>query len=152
MAVDRLTEPEDRAWRGFLQTHERLWRELEAGLAPLNVSMAEYSVLALLSEAGDTGMRMSDLAEQRLMTSSGFSRLADRLQNRGLIERRRSGADGRSFDAVLTRAGRALLRRAWAQHRRDLDRFFFSKLDSDDLAALGRIWDKLGEPGTSEPG
>ena len=120
MATDDLRPLEDQAWRGFLYAHDRLWRALEAGLATLNVSMAEYSVLALLGPAGPGGMRMSELAEHRLMSTGGFTRLADRLQRRGLIERRRSTADGRGFDVVLTREGRALLRKAWRRHHSDL--------------------------------
>jgi len=147
MPTDGLRDIEREAWRGFLLTHERLWRALEAGLVPLNVSMAEYSVLALLGEAGPKGMRMSDLAEQRLMSSGGFTRLAERLEKRGLIERRRSAVDGRSVDAVLTRDGRALLRRAWRQHRNDLRTLFFSRLDEDDLRCLAAIWYRL-DPAT----
>lgn len=143
MSTDRLRDTELEAWRGFLLTHERLWRALEAGLAPLNVSMAEYSVLALLGEAGPKGMRMSDLAEQRLMTSGGFTRLAERLEKRGLIERRRSAADGRSVDAILTRDGRALMRKAWRQHQSDLRTLFFSRLGDDDLQCLATIWSRL---------
>jgi DNA-binding MarR family transcriptional regulator len=122
------------------------WRAVEAGLAPLNVSMAEYSVLALLGEAGPKGMRMSDLAERRLMSSGGFTRLAERLEKRGLIERRRSTADGRSVDAVLTRDGRTLLRRAWRQQQSDLRALFFGRLD-DDLRCLAAIWHRL-DPAT----
>src|SRR5215475_2008865 len=120
MSTSDLRAIEMEAWRGFLQTHERIWRAVEAGLAPLNVSMAEYSVLALLGEAGPKGMRMSDLADRRLMSTGGFTRLADRLEKRGLIERRRSAADGRSVDATVTRDGRALLRKAWRQQQSDL--------------------------------
>ncbi|MFF0794754.1 MarR family transcriptional regulator [Streptomyces spiralis] len=69
--------------------------------------MAEYSVLALLGQAGRKGMRMSELAQRRLMSAGGFTRLADRLEQRGLIERRRSPGDGRGFEAVLTSDGRA---------------------------------------------
>ena len=140
------------AWRGFLETHDRLWRAIEAGLAPLNVSMAEYSVLALLGEAGRNGMRMSDLAEQRLMSSGGFTRLAERLEKRGLIERRRSAADGRSVDAILTREGRALMRRAWRQHLTDLRTLFFSRLDDDDLRCLAAIWSRLGAVAEADGG
>jgi DNA-binding MarR family transcriptional regulator len=143
MPTDRLRDIEMEAWRGFLETHERIWRAVEAGLAPLNVSMAEYSVLALLGEAGPKGMRMSDLAERRLMSSGGFTRLAERLEKLGLIERRRSAVDGRSVDAVLTRDGRSLLRRAWRQHRSDLRTLFFSRLDDDDLCCLAAIWSRL---------
>lgn len=143
MATERLSALEDQAWRGFLLTHDRIWREIAAGLAPLNVSMSEYSVLSLLGEAGRHGMRMSELAQQRLMSTGGFTRLADRLEGRGLIERRRSGEDARSFVAVLTPAGKALLRKAWRQQYRDLQRLFFSRLEEEHLRSLVEIWARL---------
>ncbi len=150
MATDDLRPLEDQAWRGFLYVHDRLWRALEAGLATLNVSMAEYSVLALLGPAGPGGMRMSELAERRLMSTGGFTRLADRLQRRGLIERRRSTVDGRGFDVVLTKEGRALLRKAWRRHRSDLRELFFDRLDDDDLRCLVRVWARL-DPAQERP-
>jgi DNA-binding MarR family transcriptional regulator len=143
MATERLRPLQDAAWRGFLLTHDRIWRAIQEGLAPMNVSMAEYSVLALLGEAGPKGMRMSELAERRLMSTGGFTRLADRLEQRGLIERRRSGVDGRSVDATLTGQGRALLRKAWRQQYRDLHSLFFDRLDDEDLGRLADIWDRL---------
>jgi len=143
MASPRLTEDEEAAWTGLLLTHDRLCREAEAGLAPLNVSMAEYSVLALLAQAGADGMRMAELAQRQLMSTGGFTRLADRLEARGLIERRRAAGDGRGFVAVLTTEGRNLLRRAWTRHYADLRRIFFDRLDEQDLRDLGRIWSRL---------
>jgi DNA-binding MarR family transcriptional regulator len=143
MATDALRDLEQEAWAGFLFTHERLWRALADGLARLNVSMAEYSVLALLYTAGSRGMRMSDLAERRLMSTGGFTRLADRLVSRGLMERRQSAVDARSFDAVLTSEGRALMRKARRQHHNDLYALFFSRLDDDDLRCLVEIWARL---------
>jgi DNA-binding MarR family transcriptional regulator len=146
VATQELSELEDRAWRGFLYTHDRIWREVEENLAPLNVSMAEYSVLALLGEAGRDGMRMSDLAQRRVMSMGGFSRLADRLERRGLIERRRAPDDGRGFTVVLTTPGRALLRRAWRQQYGDLRRLFFDRLDENDLRQLAGIWERVAPP------
>src|SRR5699024_7086465 len=113
------------------------------GLESLNVSMAEYSVLALLGEAGRDGMRMSERARRRLMTTGGFTRLADRLERRGLIERSRASDDKRGLVAVLTADGRALLRDAWKQQHADLRRLFFDRLDDDDLRALTRVWSRL---------
>ncbi|MFC6938086.1 MarR family winged helix-turn-helix transcriptional regulator [Actinomadura yumaensis] len=128
---------------GFLVTHDRIWREIEAGLAPLNVSMAEYSVLALLGEAGPNGMRMSELARKRLMSTGGFTRLADRLERRGLIERRRAAGDGRGFTAVLTKEGKALLRKAWRRQHDDLRRLFLDRLDDEHLRNLADVWARL---------
>jgi len=151
MATARLSELEDAAWRGFLYAHDRIWREVEAGLAPLGVSMAEYSVLAMLGEAGRDGMRMSELADRRLMSTGGFTRLADRLERRGLIERRRSPDDGRGFKAVLTPDGRTLLRKAWKQQHGDLRRLFFDRLDEDDLRNLATVWARLAPENDGGP-
>ena len=143
MATERLGDLEDDAWRGFLLTHDRIWRTLEERLAPRGVSMAEYGVLALLGEAGRDGLRMAELAERSLMSSGGFTRLADRLQRRELIERRRSAADGRGFDAVLTNEGRRLLRTAGRRQYHDLQELFFDRLDEEDLRRLADIWARL---------
>jgi DNA-binding MarR family transcriptional regulator len=145
MATEKLSALEDAAWRGFLLTHDRLWRTLEAELATLDVSMAEYSVLALLGEAGPSGMRMSELAERRLMSTGGFTRLADRLERRGLIERRPSNVDGRGSEAVLTKDGRALLRKAWRQQHALLRELFFDRLDQSDLSRLADVWTRLSD-------
>jgi DNA-binding MarR family transcriptional regulator len=142
----RLTDLEDSAWQGFLYTHHNLWRAIEAGLASLQVSMAEYGVLSLLARAGKDGMRMSDLAQRQVMSTGGFTRLADRLERRGLIERRPAPDDGRGSVAVLTREGRTLLRKAWRQHHDDLRRLFFDRLDETDLRDLTRVWDRLQRP------
>ncbi|MFC7331013.1 MarR family winged helix-turn-helix transcriptional regulator [Marinactinospora rubrisoli] len=152
MASDGLTDLEQEAWRGFLLTHDRIWRALAAGLAPLDVSMAEYSVLSLLHEAGPDGMRMSVLAQRHLMSSGGFTRLADRLEGRGLVERRRSAVDGRGFVVTLTDRGQALIRRARRQHHSDLRRFFFSRLDDDHLRGLAEVWARLDLDTADESG
>ncbi|GAA4239881.1 MarR family transcriptional regulator [Actinomadura meridiana] len=152
MATHELRDIEQDAWSGFLLTHDRLWRAMESSLAALNVSMAEYSALSLLYEAGADGMRMSDLANRRLMSSGGFTRLADRLQNRGLIERRRSATDGRGFEATLTAAGRTLIRKARRRHHSDLRELFFAHLDDDQLRALTEIWTLLGDDAPTSTG
>ncbi|MCE0763300.1 MarR family transcriptional regulator [Pseudonocardia kujensis] len=143
MATRRLTDLQEDAWQGFLRTHERVWRSLEAGLAPLQVSLAEYDVLVAVDAAGEDGARMSDLAQRRLMTTGGFTRLADRLEKRGLIARRRSTADGRSTTAVMTTAGRTLLRRARRQHGADIRALFSDRLDEGQLRSLVEIWAAL---------
>ncbi len=148
MESDELGALEQAAWSGFLRTHDRLWRAMEAGLAALNVSMAELDVLLALNAARPRGVRMSDLAERRLMSSGGFTRLADRLEKRGLIERRRSDVDGRSLEMVMTAQGRALFRRARRQHHVDVRALFLDRLGEDDLRRLSAIWVKLDPAGT----
>lgn len=146
MATERLTELEDEAWRGFLMSHERIWRQIEADLTPLGVSTTEYSVLALLGEAGRGGIRLSELAEKRMMSTAGLSRLADRLEQRGLVERCRVATDGRGYELTLTPAGRSLLRKAWKKQHAGIKRLFLDKLSDDQLRALAGAWASLAEP------
>lgn len=143
MATQRLTGLEDEAWRGFLVAHERIWRELERTLTPLGVSMAEYSVLGLLGEAGRNGLRLSELAERRGMSGPGLSRLANRLEQRGLVERSRAASDGRGYELRLTMEGRSLLREAWKQQYDDIRHLFLDRLSHDQLKALSGIWSSL---------
>lgn len=139
--VDQIEEMFELA--GIGTAEDRCRRDQEVGL----LSEPDF-----LLEAGPDGMRMSDLAQRRLMSTGGFTRLADRLQNRGLIERRRSAADGRGLDATLTADGRTLIRRARRQHHNDLRDLFFARLDDDHPGCLAEIWGLLGPATETDDG
>src|SRR3977135_162239 len=84
--AERLTDRELGAWRGFLRAHASLWRDLEGSLADRHgLALTSSEVLVLLDEAPAGTLRMSALAAAVLMTSGGFTRLADRLERAGLI-------------------------------------------------------------------
>ena len=85
----RLTTDELAAWRGFLQTHARLTRRLDEELrAAHDLPLTSYDVLVQLEGAPGREMRMSELADAVLLSRSGLTRLVDRLERQGLIERR----------------------------------------------------------------
>ncbi|MDP9794875.1 DNA-binding MarR family transcriptional regulator [Catenuloplanes nepalensis] len=147
MTDERLSDLEEAAWGGFLNTHTRLWRTLESRLAPTGVTMAEYDVLAALEAAGDEGVRMSDLAARRLMSTGGFTRMADRLEKQGLIVRQRSAMDGRGLNAVITPAGRERLGRARRSHLEDVRALFLARLEPAELEQLHAIWKRLADEG-----
>ena len=145
--AERLTAREEGAWRGFLRAHARLWRELEASLADRHgLSLNAYDVLVLLDEAPGGTLRMSELSAAVLMTSGGFTRLADRLERAGLIRRERCATDARGFDVSLTERGRSLLAEARSTHRADVRRRFLERLTPAEQEALGTIWQRILEP------
>ena len=145
--AERLNERESGAWRGFLRAHARLWRDLEASLADRHgLSLNAYDVLVLLDEAPAGTMRMTELASAVLMTSGGFTRLADRLERAGLIRRERCATDARGFDVSLTGQGRELLGEARLTHRADIRRRFLERLTAEEQEALGAIWRRILEP------
>ncbi len=89
-AAARLDELELGAWRGFLRAHAALSRELDAELtAAHGLPLSTYEVLLFLADSPDGHMRMSDLADSVLLSRSGLTRLVDRLERDGLVQRAR---------------------------------------------------------------
>ena len=147
--ANRLSDRELAAWRGFLRTHTMLWREFEAHLeARHGLTFGAYDVLVQLDEAPGSRLRMTALADGVLMTSGGFTRLADRLVREGLVARERCVRDGRGFELVLTPAGRVRLDQARETHRADIRARFLAHADAGDQARLAALWGRIQETGS----
>lgn len=132
------------AWRGMLETHSRLIAELDAELEREHeLPLSAYEVLMYLGDAEDGRMRMSELAKHLLLSRSGITRLADRLEGRGLIERERCTDDGRGFFAALTPAGRRKLEQARPSHLAAVRRVFLARLDPAEIDTLASVWGRL---------
>jgi len=115
-------------------------RRLDAELvAEHGLPLVHYDVLVQLAEAGGA-RRMSDLANAVLLSRSGLTRLVDQLERQGLVSRRRSAADARGIEAVLTGAGRDRLRAAAPTHLRGVRRLFLDPLGPEGQASLAGAW------------
>lgn len=116
-----LPEPHLDAWRALLNVHATVVARVEAALARSDLPpLAWYDVLWALHRAPERRLRMSEVADSLTISRSTFSRLADRLEAAGALERRRDREDGRGQYAVLTAAGAELLRRMWPVYEREL--------------------------------
>src|SRR5207248_8040372 len=135
MAV-KLDERRLGAWRALLASHAalvgRLGEELqeEKGLP-----LPWYEVLLWLGQAPEGRMRMGELADSLLLTPSGVTRLVDRMEAEGLVQRQQCPSDRRGWNAVITSAGRSRLRAAAPVHPRGVERHFGRHL-SDRQAGL----------------
>jgi len=132
-------------WRAFLRAHStmlrRISRDLEsAGLPPL----AWYDVLATLNEAPDQSLRQVEIAEEVLLSNSGLSRLIDRIEERGLVERVSCPSDRRAFFVCLTDAGREMLEQMWPVYARGIAEDFLPALGSN-LPEVRRTLESVGE-------
>lgn len=132
------------AWVGLIETHRRLVRELEVELlAGHGLSLSALELLGRMAEAGPEQLGLSTLAAQTGLSLSRVSRLVDGLVARGLVNRRSSDRDGRAKTACLTDTGTVLLRQAQATHFAGVERRFFDRLTSEQIAALVGILDRL---------
>ncbi|WP_392667169.1 MarR family winged helix-turn-helix transcriptional regulator [Streptomyces sp. LN785] len=88
------------------------------------MSLAEYDVLHHQAQARGRRLRMRALSQAVLYTTSGMTRLLDRMVEAGLVDREPSPSDRRGMYAVLTRWGLSLLRKASATHLAGVQRYF----------------------------
>jgi DNA-binding MarR family transcriptional regulator len=128
----------------MLRAHAELTKALDAQLArEHNLPLSSYEVLLYLADAPSGRMRMSDLADSVLLSRSGLTRLVDRLEREGLLNRRRCQDDARGFFAEITPKGRRLFAAARATHLEGVRELFLSRFSRAELRALGALWEKL---------
>jgi DNA-binding MarR family transcriptional regulator len=144
IVAEPLTDTELAAWRGLLRVHATLAKELDAELeAGHQLPLSSYDVLTTLADQHEGRMRMCDLAEAVVLSRSGLTRLVDRLQREGLIERAQCTSDARGAYAVLTAEGETRLREAQALHRDGVRRRFLRHFSDEELRQLAHCWDRV---------
>jgi DNA-binding MarR family transcriptional regulator len=142
--VKPLTPTEEAAWRALGRAVLVIPRMLDADLLESQgLNVTEYSVLMNLSEAPDHALRMSQLANYVSITVSGLTRVIERLNRQGLVERVRAESDGRGQVAVLTDAGLARLEKAWPTHLASVRRHVMDHLGDLDLVAFADAVSKI---------
>jgi DNA-binding MarR family transcriptional regulator len=135
-----LDSDEQRAWRAFLGMASLLPAALDQQLQrESEMTHSSYIVLAMLSEAPDRSLRMSELASRANSSPSRLSHTVSRLEQRGLVVRERSPEDGRGNVAVLTDAGWEVVAATAPGHVAAVRRFVFDALTREQVCQLREI-------------
>jgi DNA-binding MarR family transcriptional regulator len=143
--VSSATREQLAAWRVFLECAFALIDILDAELQDeRGLTLRWYDVLVQLEEAGGS-CRMTDLAGRILASKSGLTRVVDRMEEAGLVQRERPRDDRRVILVAITPAGLEALEAARAVHRRGIDEHFVQQLSERDVAALERMFRKVSE-------
>ena len=108
----------------FAPTHPghtlaRLARQIELAVATVNLTLAQYRVIAIL---GDGFEAASALAEKLAVSRPSITGVVDGLVARGLVRRDQPADDRRRIDVGLTDAGRLLLAAADAAVEQRMER------------------------------
>jgi DNA-binding MarR family transcriptional regulator len=140
--VERAQRPfsdrERTAWRAFYELQELLRARLEQHLqADSGLSHADYTVLAVLSEADDHELRAVELGQRLGWEKSRLHHQLTRMCKRGLV--RRCSGDGRAVNVTITPAGRSALETAVPFHRQHVRRLVLDRIDAEQLDQLGVI-------------
>ena len=140
--------PQQRAaWSGFIRAHSSIVKELDAELqAAHGLPLSSFDVLVQLSVAPNGRMQMSELAEAVHLSRSGLTRMVDRLERQGLLERHKGESDPRQVFACITKAGLERLAETTPTHLAGVRRMFLERLSQPQLKQLAVMWNQLMQP------
>jgi DNA-binding MarR family transcriptional regulator len=131
------------AWRGVLNTHAAVVGRIEEALAGSGLPpLAWYDVLWALRRAPGRRARMAELAGSLTLSRGGLTKLVDRLETAGLLQREPAEHDGRGLYATLTPSGEEMLRRMWPVYSRVLRETFARVMDAEEAATIAAALDR----------
>ncbi len=111
-------------------------------IAGLGMCPSDFGALETLLHKGP--LPVNTLGRKLLLTSGSATAAIDRLEQRGLVERRHDPADRRARIVCLTPAGRRLIQRAFANHAADMEKAV-GGLAAGERSALVGLLKKLGK-------
>jgi DNA-binding MarR family transcriptional regulator len=146
----------------IMRAQQILLAELDAVLRPYGLTFARYEALVLLSFSRRGVLPLGVLGERLMVHPTSVTNIIDRLENQGLVARRRNPLDGRGRLAEITRPGRDAVERATADlmaagfcmsgyDPRRL-REIFAVLRGLRVSAGDFVLTDLGSPEDEEPG
>ncbi len=134
------------AWRALLRTGPGVLAVVEADLKSAGFpALAWYDALVELRAAGSEGLRPGDLERRLQLAQYTVSRLVDRLERAGLVDRRPCPEDARSSLLTATPMGVDLLARMWPAYAAAIHSRLGARLTDAEAAELARLLGKLQE-------
>lgn len=136
-------EPHLAAWRAVVTSHAAVTERVQKALAAADLPpLSWFELLWAVQQTPEGPPRMSDLAERLTLSRGGITKLVDRLQEAGYLERITCKEDRRSFQAELTPAGEKMLEEMRAVYAAEVDRYL-GTLTADEArlvtAALTKV-------------
>ena len=131
-----------------------LWKAAQAveayakmSIIDLQMCGSDFAVLEALLHRGE--LPINEIGRKVQLTSGSITVAVDRLETRGLVERRASANDRRARIVHLTRGGRKLITRIFAEHAADMERLA-ADLSKAERTTLIRLLKKIGYKATAE--
>lgn len=138
-----LNAAEMKAWRRYIIASRRLLEALDADLEDHDLSMADYEILAQLSDAPERKMRMSELADIALLSRSRLSHRMKVMEKAGWVKREACPSDKRGYFAVMTAKGWKAIVAAAPDHVESVRMRFVDHLTKADQEVLAQIFSRI---------
>jgi DNA-binding MarR family transcriptional regulator len=143
MAAKWLNPREMKAWRSYIIASRRLLDALDLDLSQHDLSMADYEVLALLSEAPERRIRMTELADLAMVSKSRLSHRMKVMEKLGWVKRQACDSDKRGYWAVMTDKGWKAIVKAAPDHVSSVRNRLIDHLTVKDQEELAKIFERI---------
>jgi MarR family transcriptional regulator, 2-MHQ and catechol-resistance regulon repressor len=131
-----LSDPRFTAIGLFTEAFTGLTARFAAQFEEHRLSPVEFEVLMRLARSPGNRLRMTELAGQTSLSTSGVTRVVDRMDRDGLVRREACASDRRSSYAVITDAGLVRLEEVLPGHLALVQRWFIGQLSPDQLNGM----------------
>jgi DNA-binding MarR family transcriptional regulator len=138
-----LNPTEMKAWREYIIASRRLYEALDLDLDAHELSMADYEILAQLSDAPERSMRMSELADVAMLSRSRLSHRMKVMEKAGWVKRQACEDDKRGSYAVMTPKGWKAIVAAAPDHVESVRSRFVDHLTKSDQVAIAEIFERV---------
>jgi MarR family 2-MHQ and catechol resistance regulon transcriptional repressor len=126
-----------------------LWKAARAvemyaknSVSQLEMCGSDFAVLEALLHKGP--LPVNEIGKKVLLTSGSITTAVDRLEDKKLVERRAHSTDRRAKVVHLTREGKRLITRIYADHAADMERLASSSLTRKERETLIRLLKQIG--------
>lgn len=148
---DSCLDPRITAFGMLLEAHAAVVAAVSRDLEEQSgMPVGWFEVLIRLSRSPGQRLRMSELASQVALSTSGLTRLVDRVEAAGYIRREACPSDRRGAFAALTDAGAEALAAALPAHLESVERHVAAPLGPGGLAQLEELLRRLRDAATSK--
>jgi MarR family transcriptional regulator, 2-MHQ and catechol-resistance regulon repressor len=128
-------------WLVLMKAHEALRQHAMQHIDSLGIGFSDFAALEVVLHKGPTPV--NEIGRLVHLTSGSITSAVDRLEQKGLVERRTDATDRRTRVVHLTPAGRKLIGCAFADHEKAMERAA-AGLKHEERAAIIALLKKLG--------
>ena len=133
---------EQEVYLSILRTASELSYSVDQFFRPFDITPSQYNVLRILRGAGDDGLCRNEISERMVTATPDMSRLLDRMERAGWVQRERAEDDRRQVSTYITKSGRELLKRLETPTRDFVTRLF-DGVAASDLKTVLKVNDRI---------
>src|SRR3979490_887996 len=120
----------------------------EKSISKLEMCASDFAILEAVLHKGP--LPINEIGKKVMLTSGSITVAVDRLQMKGFVERRAHGTDRRAKIVHLTKEGRKLITRAYADHAADMEQLASASLTREERKTLIHLLKKIGYEAAGE--